>query len=1030
MNITSLKISAFHHLKKIILLFLLTLYATVSSADTFEAGAYIIDMGVVPQTVGNAIKPYGMIYDLIVNAKVPVYWSIKPNKTKDAADFTYNGKDYKGGSFIISAKFATEAATIISNWKAKGVIVDGPTNIPFDAPVYALISNFPKSVLDTENGDIIAAAFYQKAEIPSTYYRIGTPDDINACDDIFALPHADPEFWPTATINNFSSYIYGGGYLWAGCRAASGIENTAKGLGLHFLSNSGLIDHTDHADQSGTAPVILASSATHPLMQMMGELGMIGGSEEVYLPETTGWRASTTLAVTDPNQTDVSSGLSPGAAALVAYGFANGNSNYGMVVYEASHDIAKNGTEPEKVAATRLYGNFLLMSGIDKKIEVTASNLSTAIVAGSPSTFSVTAPTATSYLWTSSCGGFFTPNANVATVKFHAPSSAIAATCIVKVAISDNCGRSTFLTSALAPPPLCNAYTGDKNAGLSPNLRLKSGDTLFLASSTVSPMAGHLQAYTQDINGLPSGAALWDAADNMSTSRASRLYSTSSTGAKILFQNLPDAAFVPNGTAPSVATIKNYTLDPAYLKPSYLAGRDETSVLGSFAEQTSLALIGGDIDTLAYLNKAAYRTFYNNTIATRSTVNQASNPKQILAGSDDGFLYAFNQGNGELVWGWMPRSLLKELYDYNNFQQKHLMLGKLDVLDVKDSNGYATYVIGSYKQGLGQFVLKLSATTSQLESIVWDADYQNSITTAAPMHGERAYFSDGTDHVYTVFITTDNTNISTLHIRSLTDSTMNDAIPLGYNVTSAPFIIKEGNNKTLYLGDSVGNVHAVALLDATKMLASTTMITTGLSSTLINIGASSPIHYLGAVVAEDLDYYLRAQSNDRLTLFKYDASSSNWTSVWTIYSGGNGRWNGSNFVNDTNIQSLPSNAILSANAFVVANSLVLPVTLAPTGNNCYGTAHYYLYKLQNGHFPTAVFYNSDNSAISHSINNGIIDLGYGAAHRLQIATMQNSNKLIGLGVATQTLSNETGISKSFYIKERFTTGIRSWRELR
>ena len=41
-----------------------------AQTETFDAGAYIVNMGITPQTEKNALKPYGMIYDLIKNHKV------------------------------------------------------------------------------------------------------------------------------------------------------------------------------------------------------------------------------------------------------------------------------------------------------------------------------------------------------------------------------------------------------------------------------------------------------------------------------------------------------------------------------------------------------------------------------------------------------------------------------------------------------------------------------------------------------------------------------------------------------------------------------------------------------------------------------------------------------------------------------------------------------------------------------------------------------------------------------------------------
>ena len=105
--------------------------------DVFAPGAYLIDMGQPTQTVGNALKPYGLVYDMVTNFKVPVNWAINPAKTTfrlDAGDpipvdftatITTGTKSYSGGSFIIDAAFLTPAViAAINTWKAQGVVVD------------------------------------------------------------------------------------------------------------------------------------------------------------------------------------------------------------------------------------------------------------------------------------------------------------------------------------------------------------------------------------------------------------------------------------------------------------------------------------------------------------------------------------------------------------------------------------------------------------------------------------------------------------------------------------------------------------------------------------------------------------------------------------------------------------------------------------------------------------------------------------------------------------------------------------------
>src|SRR4029079_2184566 len=88
---------------------------------SFSPGSYIVDMGQATQTVGNALKPYGLVYDMVTNFKVPVNWAINPAKNTfllDAGDaspvdftatITTGTKSYSGGSFIIDAAFLTPA---------------------------------------------------------------------------------------------------------------------------------------------------------------------------------------------------------------------------------------------------------------------------------------------------------------------------------------------------------------------------------------------------------------------------------------------------------------------------------------------------------------------------------------------------------------------------------------------------------------------------------------------------------------------------------------------------------------------------------------------------------------------------------------------------------------------------------------------------------------------------------------------------------------------------------------------------------
>jgi hypothetical protein len=309
--------------------------------------------------------------------------------------------------------------------------------------------------------------------------------------------------------------------------------------------------------------------------------------------------------------------------------------------------------------------------------------------------------------------------------------------------------------------------------------------------------------------------------------------------------------------------------------------------------------------------------------------------------------------------------------------------------------------------------------------------------TKSPNFGERAYFSDGNNEVYSAYIITSSSGASLLHIRSLTNALTHHTIALTFEATSTPYIMTDFGSanapakKTLFIGSNNGKVYATALLDNANDLDSAANIQTDINSAaVVDLAVVSPITYI-AVSASSTDgnYYLRIQSDSRLSVFTYQSGDGSWLEAWTAYTGGAKKWDStsSSMIDDSsNIQALPSNAKITASAYIASDSIVLPVALPPTGNNCYGTAHYYFYKLHNGYFPTKAFFNStDNSEVTAPVT-----LGYGDARKLHMAHMSGVDKLMGIGIADQKADNDIGINKSFYIKDPVQTGLRSWRELR
>ena len=197
-----------------------------AQTETFPAGSYIINMGITPQTQANALRPYGLIYDLLKNDKIPVKWVISQSKVIDGVDFNHQGVDYRGGTFIIPASFRNASV----NGKISSYGVTG-TNItsPLTVNVTYTLKSAPRWTLDDQNGKI-AEGFFSQAGIPSSAYNFKDPQSLAGCDDIFVMPHADPKWSTHSNLYNWNRTQFGA--IWAGCKAVSELENMNNGSQL------------------------------------------------------------------------------------------------------------------------------------------------------------------------------------------------------------------------------------------------------------------------------------------------------------------------------------------------------------------------------------------------------------------------------------------------------------------------------------------------------------------------------------------------------------------------------------------------------------------------------------------------------------------------------------------------------------------------------------------------------------------------------------------------------------------------------
>jgi hypothetical protein len=438
--------------------------ATASPAsETIASGSFIINMGITPQTIGNGLKPYGLIRELIEDYFIPIKWVINPSKIKDGIDFSHNGVSYRGGSFIIPAEFIDPTVVSrIAYWQTQGVTGAYSTS-DITVPVYMTITNYPKVMVDNLSGnDAIIDNYYVNAGIPTTAYVKGSPADLNVCYDLWANPHGDPTWATHSNLHNFVTTHKS--YIWSQCHAVSMLENVIQPVSpfqqLNFLSDGGLQCYgknncestTEFHARFATAPYTYYYP-TDPMMQFMGlaEGAMINqGSERWFIPISTGsWRATTKRGVT------TGTGTSPQEGSILVYGPAYGDFSNGMVMYQGGHDMDM-GDASNLVAAQRAFHNFCILAGKARELLFSSSSIPSTFQSNETVPVSVTVTSgvpAYTYQWTSSIGGTF-DDPNAASTNFTAPVVSTHTTGLIRCIVTDACGRVNFVTQTVIYEPV------------------------------------------------------------------------------------------------------------------------------------------------------------------------------------------------------------------------------------------------------------------------------------------------------------------------------------------------------------------------------------------------------------------------------------------------------------------------------------------------------------------------------------------------------------------------------------------------
>ncbi|MDT0642984.1 OmpA family protein [Zunongwangia sp. F363] len=350
-------------------------------------GSFLINMGIVPQNFGNALKPYGLIYELLEKEPVEIKWVINPEKKKDGIDFVHDSVQYRGGTFVIPVSYINpQVKQRIESWIKKGVIGDfSDKNLRL--PVFTTLSIAPKWTLDKQNGNI-ALPFFKAAGIPAEAHggdssaQWKSPEELGVCDDIFVMPHAEPKFSTHQNLYYWNQDFKGA--IWAGCHAGSQLENllgpvkpseaTENGIiQLNFLSSgfagassAGLIPFYEH--RHATPPYTHRLPAD-PVSQYMGSCdeAHLNGSERVFYPKAINlWRPGTRKIVVDESAPD-NPELTKGEAAVVVYGHGFDNPDNGLVMYQAAHSIY--GDKEANVAAMRAFFNWSFYAAEIKRRE-------------------------------------------------------------------------------------------------------------------------------------------------------------------------------------------------------------------------------------------------------------------------------------------------------------------------------------------------------------------------------------------------------------------------------------------------------------------------------------------------------------------------------------------------------------------------------------------------------------------------------------------------------------------------------------
>ncbi|MEO7674182.1 MAG: carboxypeptidase-like regulatory domain-containing protein [Pyrinomonadaceae bacterium] len=366
-------------------IFVLSLFAFAVSAQAppnpipaqqvIPSGSLIIPMdnyhqGNAAQTTFN-LRAYGLVNALLQN-NIPVKWAIKPNKSKDATDFSANVTritagptgdpgpsvaNFSGGPFIVSAEFDTPSVrTLINNFNTGNPTVTVyQTNANVSVDVRYTLMHKPKIAIGPDSGNFgqnVNQAVFNAAGISNYTIVDNSIINANSCFTLATQAHStDPQF-----VNLYRNFAQSGGNLLLQCASIQTYENNANG---HFQTTPpGYSIFGTGTPSFPTGPAIdtplIYPAGSMPFNQFIDILANQDGAITEYEYAPGG-------GPVNGNLVSVHNSAGQEAKFVATVSQLNGPSSVGGAVFElGGHDYARNNTNASNIA--KLNGQRMILN--------------------------------------------------------------------------------------------------------------------------------------------------------------------------------------------------------------------------------------------------------------------------------------------------------------------------------------------------------------------------------------------------------------------------------------------------------------------------------------------------------------------------------------------------------------------------------------------------------------------------------------------------------------------------------------------